>query len=327
MIGRILLSQSCEDDLDFVSPLAEEVKCPFHGGILQDPVIGPCGHSFCKTCLQMPATLNENDIFECPLCLEPLSEPFYPNNFAIAVISKLLVRCHLRPDCGAIIHLGELAIHKSICNAEQDNKLSPRKVFKQPSLHRMEIPKMMGQKVPWEIDFRELKLLYRIGIGAFGEVFKATFRGTYVAVKRVLAVGKNEQERFESFSKELNYMKAVRHPNVILFVGACLQRSNMCIVIEYMEGGSLREQVDNIYKEKGPIPWNTFIRWCIDAATGLAYLHGQNMIHRDVKSNNLLIADGKLKVADFGLARMADHTDKSQAGNWAWMAPVSFFKN
>ena len=118
--------------------------------------------------------------------------------------------------------------------------------FIEPSLSRMSSPSI--GKVTWEIDFSELKLLYRIGIGAFGEVFKATFRGTYVAVKRILAKGNNERERIDSFSKELKYLKyvtnecednltkflscrAVRHPNVILFVGACLQRENMCIVV------------------------------------------------------------------------------------------------
>lgn len=65
-------------------------------------------------------------------------------------------------------------------------------------------------KMPWEIDFKELKLLYKIGHGAFGEVFKATFRGTYVAVKRILAKGTNDEERIESFSKELNFLKFVK---------------------------------------------------------------------------------------------------------------------
>lgn len=59
----------------------------------------------------------------------------------------------------------------------------------------------------WHIDFREIKLLYRVGLGAFGEVFKGSFRGTAVAVKRIIAKGYKEEEREEMFKKELEFMK------------------------------------------------------------------------------------------------------------------------
>lgn len=56
-----------------------------------------------------------------------------------------------------------------------------------------------------------------------------------------------------------------------------------------MGGGNLREYIDKMHKGKEPHDWEQYINWCVDAATGLAYLHGQNIIHRDVKSNNLLV--------------------------------------
>ena len=68
-------------------------------------------------------------------------------------------------------------------------------------------------KVPsqalWRINYQELKLLYRVGIGAFGEVFKASFRGTIVAVKRILAKGMKDTEREVLFNRELEFMKYV----------------------------------------------------------------------------------------------------------------------
>ena len=126
-VMRQVLSLSCEEELDFVGKVPEETKCPYHGGLLQDPVVGPCGHSFCKTCVDSEM----DDVMECPLCSEPVKEPLYPNNFAIAVISQLQVRCHFSPECHEVIPLGELAIHRQTCPRTESNaSVSPRTIFK-----------------------------------------------------------------------------------------------------------------------------------------------------------------------------------------------------
>jgi hypothetical protein len=70
---------------------------------------------------------------------------------------------------------------------------------------------MSSPQVPlqlsWKIDFKEVKLLYRVGIGAFGEVFKASFRGTLVAAKRIIAKRATEEEKIEIFNRELSFVK------------------------------------------------------------------------------------------------------------------------
>jgi len=301
-------------DVELVEEPPQELECPFHNGLLQDPVVGPCGHSFCSSCVSL-RELSSGQL-ECPLCSEPIVSPLYSNSVATAMISKLQVRCRVH-GCREIVPLGQLAVHQHL-HKKTTSTPSRSTHQRRASLPRIRRP---SSQIFWEIQFEEVKLLHKIGTGAYGEVFKATFRGTYVAVKRITARGSNEEERVKMFSKELDNLKSLRHPNILLFVGACLQRRNMCIVTEFLPGGSLREELDRQKERKNSPDWNQLLSWCVDGATGLAYLHGQQMIHRDVKSNNLLLAESHLKVADFGLASMATSGHRSQAGNWAWMAP------
>lgn len=93
-----------------IRPLPEEYKCPYHGGLLQDPVVSPCGHSFCKVCVDEGKQV-------CPLCDEPIGYPLYPNNFAAATISQLEVKCNYSPNCNKIVKLGELSIHRERCTS------------------------------------------------------------------------------------------------------------------------------------------------------------------------------------------------------------------
>lgn len=216
----------------FVDPLPEELRCPFHRGIFEEPQVGLCGHSFCKLCLH----LEDDSEITCPICMTNLSKPFFPNLAIEAVISHLRVYCRNRDpekiSCQAIVTLGELPVHEQTCEFSPKGDIKNEtttgnysKYKKQNRYHKKSItydfsfPKLLVSKKPimmripsqhmWHIDFREIKLLYRIGLGAFGEVFKGSFRGTVVAVKRIIAKGLKENEREEMFKKELEFMKLV----------------------------------------------------------------------------------------------------------------------
>eukprot|EP01094_Clydonella_sp_ATCC50884_P006605 TRINITY_DN1582_c0_g1_i2.p1 TRINITY_DN1582_c0_g1~~TRINITY_DN1582_c0_g1_i2.p1 ORF type:complete len:401 (+),score=80.81 TRINITY_DN1582_c0_g1_i2:146-1204(+) len=218
---------------------------------------------------------------------------------------------HEDEGCTAVINVGQRIGHEMECQWRfVDVVVTPRSGR----------PKSLARRTPtkssWEINYSDIRFLYRIGLGAFGEVFRAQFRGTTVAVKRI--IGGNWRSSLEIFTDELEFMKALRHPNIVLFVGCCTRPPNLCIVTEFLAGGDLREILDG---ETTP-PWKTLVRWCTEAASGLAYLHGENIVHRDVKTNNMLISEsGTLKVGDFGLARIRQGDQMSQVGNWACMAP------
>ncbi|MBA0625166.1 hypothetical protein Gotri_011601 [Gossypium trilobum] len=133
-------------------------------------------------------------------------------------------------------------------------------------------------------------------------------------------------ERFKEFLREVAIMKRLRHPNIVLFMGAVTQPPNLSIVTEYLSRGSLfrllhKPGVREVLDERRRLSM------AYDVAKGMNYLHRHNppIVHRDLKSPNLLV-DKKytVKVCDFGLSRLKANTflsSKSAAGTPEWMAP------
>ncbi|KAL2481288.1 Serine/threonine-protein kinase CTR1 [Abeliophyllum distichum] len=175
--------------------------------------------------------------------------------------------------------------------------------------------------IPWS----DLDIKKRIGAGSFGTVHHAEWNGCDVAVK-ILMEQDFHAERFKEFLREVAIMKRLRHPNIVLFMGAVTEPPNLSIVTEYLSRGSLyrllrRPDAREVLDERR--------RLCMayDVAKGMNYLHKHNppIVHRDLKSPNLLV-DRKytVKVCDFGLSRLKANTflsSKSAAGTPEWMAP------
>jgi serine/threonine protein kinase len=90
----------------------------------------------------------------------------------------------------------------------------------------------------WEIRYDELEVGEHLGTGGFGEVYRATWKGTEVAVK-VMASDRISKEMEKSFKDEVRVMTSLRHPNVVLFMAASTKAPKMCIVMEFMSLGSL----------------------------------------------------------------------------------------
>ncbi|CAL8464074.1 g3609 [Coccomyxa elongata] len=176
----------------------------------------------------------------------------------------------------------------------------------------------------WEIEYSELVLGQRIGIGSYGEVFKANWRQTDVAVKRFLEQDLSPQVMAE-FRAEVALMQRLKHPNVVLFMGACTQPPNLSIVTSFMPRGSLFRILHRT--PQFVLDDRRRINIALDVARGMNYLHSCRppIVHRDLKSANLLVdKDFTTKVADFGLSRVRRSTwlsSKSQAGTPEWTAP------
>ncbi|KAK6118795.1 hypothetical protein DH2020_047486 [Rehmannia glutinosa] len=113
----------------------------------------------------------------------------------------------------------------------------------------------------------------------------------------------------------------VQHENVVRFIGACTKLPHLCIVTEYMPGGSL---YDYLHKNHLVLKLPQLLKFAIDVCKGMEYLHQKNVIHRDLKTANLLMDTCKVvKVADFGVARFQNKGGvmTAETGTYRWMAP------
>jgi hypothetical protein len=132
------------------------------------------------------------------------------------------------------------------------------------------------------IDFSEIELKERIGIGGFAEVFKAEWRGTEVAVKKLLP-NKQTKESIEEFKVEIDMMRKLRHPHIVLFMGASLKPPNVAIVTELLQ----MSLFDLLHNTKVKLTWKIRFKIAIDTAIGMNFLHLSKppIIHRDLVSS------------------------------------------
>ncbi|XP_019451966.1 PREDICTED: serine/threonine-protein kinase STY46-like isoform X2 [Lupinus angustifolius] len=174
----------------------------------------------------------------------------------------------------------------------------------------------------WEIDPKHLKYGTHIASGSYGELFRGIYCSQEVAIK----VLKADPEHINSdlqreFAQEVYIMRKVRHKNVVQFIGACTKLPHLCIVTEFMSGGSV---YDYLHKQKGCFKFPTLLKVAIDVSKGMNYLHQHDIIHRDLKGANLLMDEnGVVKVADFGVARVKAQSGvmTAETGTYRWMAP------
>ncbi|KAF7833918.1 serine/threonine-protein kinase EDR1-like isoform X1 [Senna tora] len=175
----------------------------------------------------------------------------------------------------------------------------------------------------WHIDFSEITVGTRVGIGFFGEVFRGIWNGTDVAIKVFLEQDLTA-ENMEDFCNEISILSRLRHPNVILFLGACTKPPRLSMVTEYMEMGSLYYLI-HLSGQKKKLSWRRRLKMLRDICRGLMCIHRMKIVHRDLKSANCLVnKHWTVKICDFGLSRIMTESsvkDSSSAGTPEWMAP------
>ncbi|KAL9336718.1 hypothetical protein Peur_071206 [Populus x canadensis] len=221
----------------------------------------------------------------------------------------------VRRDIRPLISLSDQRVDASKDSISEGSQLVSGKTSKELSLDVEDLD------IPWS----DLVLKERIGAGSFGTVHRADWHGSDVAVK-ILMEQDFHAERFKEFLREVAIMKRLRHPNIVLFMGAVTQPPNLSIVTEYLSRGSLYRLLHKS-GARDMLDERRRLSMAYDVAKGMNYLHKHNppIVHRDLKSPNLLV-DKKytVKVCDFGLSRLKANTflsSKSAAGTPEWMAP------
>ncbi|KAJ8763867.1 hypothetical protein K2173_003649 [Erythroxylum novogranatense] len=178
----------------------------------------------------------------------------------------------------------------------------------------------------------DIEELQELGSGTFGTVYYGKWRGTDVAIKRIKKScfdgKKSEQERLiKDFWREARILSNLHHPNVVAFYGVVPDgpEGMMTTVTEYMVNGSLRQVLQ---KKDRTLDRRKKLMIALDAAVGMEYLHLKNIVHFDLKCENLLVnlRDPQrpiCKVGDFGLSRVKCNTLVSGGvrGTLPWMAP------
>ncbi|KAF8668292.1 hypothetical protein HU200_052348 [Digitaria exilis] len=171
-----------------------------------------------------------------------------------------------------------------------------------------------------EIDLSMLTMGEKIASGSSAVLYRGTYNGLDVAIKSLKIANHNNPSEIE-FLQEVLILRKVKHDNILQFYGACTDHPYYCIVTEYMPGGNL---YDFLHKHNNFLDLVTILKIATSISKGMDYLHQNDIIHRDLKTANILIGhDQVIKIADFGVARHGSPEGQmtAETGTYRWMAP------
>lgn len=201
----------------------------------------------------------------------------------------------------------------------------------------------------WEIELAKLDIRHEIARGTYGTVYRGAYDGQDVAVKILdwaedgMVTSAEAAAIRASFRQEVAVWQKLDHPNVTKFIGASMGTTNLkipsqsatsdshnslpsracCVVVEYLPGGTLKKFL--IRNKRKKLAFKVVIQIALDLARGLSYLHSKTIVHRDVKTENMLLdANRTLKIADFGVARVEAQNPRDmtgETGTLGYMAP------
>ncbi|XP_067993923.1 mitogen-activated protein kinase kinase kinase 19 [Melanerpes formicivorus] len=170
-----------------------------------------------------------------------------------------------------------------------------------------------------------------LGKGAYGTVYCGlTSHGQLIAVKQVVLDTSDQlttEKEYQKLHEEVNLLKTLKHVNIVTYLGTCLEDNILSIFMEFVPGGS----ISSIIHRFGPLPETVLCKYTKQILQGVAYLHDNCVVHRDIKGKNvMLMPNGVVKLIDFGCARRLAWVSlsgtqsemlKSVHGTPYWMAP------
>ncbi|XP_045807567.1 LEAF RUST 10 DISEASE-RESISTANCE LOCUS RECEPTOR-LIKE PROTEIN KINASE-like 1.1 isoform X2 [Trifolium pratense] len=298
---------------------------------------------------KVPSSLAKCTMFQVAIRDIPTSHPF---DF---LSSDIAIEVQLSDDCNKCFrHRGgrcQLDIHGKFLCAQEDKRLA-RKLGLGIGLLvviiitglliiwrcKRRVPEFYSKKytesdsvyhgVP-VFSFKDLEVATKkfdssreLGEGGFGTVYYGKLKdGREVAVKRLY---QHNFKRVEQFMNEIKILTRLRHRNLVSLYGCTSHQSHeLLLVYEYISNGTV---ASHLRRESGFLPWHIRMKVALETATALAYLHASEIIHRDVKTNNILLDNTFcIKVADFGLSKLfpndVTHVSTAPQGTPGYMDP------
>ncbi|MQM10917.1 hypothetical protein Taro_043815 [Colocasia esculenta] len=243
---------------------------------------------------------------------------------AIVLAEKKKERCRL------LLEAGQAGQRQQIMEIEEKNVSGDRKQLQEMIQKSKFLEALSGDARYRRYTIEEIQLAtenfsdeLKIGEGGYGPVFKGSLDHTAVAIK---ILRPDAAQGAEQFQQEIEVLSCIRHPNMVLLVGACPEYG--CLIYEYMANGSLEDRLF-CRSNSIPLPWQLRFKIAAEIATGLLFLHQtkpEPLVHRDLKPGNILLDHNFVsKIADVGLARLVPPSISDAVSQYRMTAAAGTF--
>ncbi|AHA46230.1 serine/threonine protein kinase [Insectomime virus] len=282
-------------------------------------------------CILFVFSSEKSAMFCCEEIFETLSEESWPGKCRAGIASGcVLAKKGLSP-----VLYGETTEKlKSLCESSRPGQIQVDRVSSCRDFKRIQDSQRIfeeeGSQVKvsgllsintsrFVLNFKDISIGKQIGLGSFGVCFEGSWRGVNVCVKRVVDQNMNEDAKLR-FREEASLLaKFDEHKNIVTFVGACYQKPNICLVTVLETPGDLGK----VLASDARIDTQTKKKILAGVCSGLDFLHSKNILHRDIKSSNVLVDENwNAKISDFGFARLKEScATQTSCGSPCYTAP------
>eukprot|EP00747_Dinoflagellata_sp_TGD_P183619 gnl/TRDRNA2_/TRDRNA2_38595_c0_seq1.p1 gnl/TRDRNA2_/TRDRNA2_38595_c0~~gnl/TRDRNA2_/TRDRNA2_38595_c0_seq1.p1 ORF type:complete len:385 (+),score=68.91 gnl/TRDRNA2_/TRDRNA2_38595_c0_seq1:93-1247(+) len=164
--------------------------------------------------------------------------------------------------------------------------------------------------MPWN-DYSKVR---EIGKGSFGHAYLIQTAAKKLLVMKEIDISKMRPDEKSRAEVEVKVLSAMKHPYIVKYCESFVHDRHLCIVMDYCEGGDLSAHIQQCKKYRQPIPQNQILRWFTQMSLALKYMHERNVLHRDIKTQNIFLSrmadrpeegvKGCVKIADFGISKV-----------------------